>query len=210
MTPFTRHINKRITIGFTLGNASNFSHFRVSEVTKKWKPPFPHSVYYGDEVVCEGSQIILLPITFQSCRSIRTAQTELQPTSSALQEVPACGPYPHKYPTLLPCSSTKTMESSIHLDPMRAELYDDDDDFSDASFEHDESSQVDLEVDKKGGGEPNPIDEVKALAKSETRKMAFWKVFVVASILLTGGAVSMSVYIFLDNKQQDEFENQVR
>ena len=100
------------------------------------------------------------------------------------------------------------MDSSLHLDPA-AGLFDDDDMSSDDSALGEEESQVDNEHELLGKGEPNPIDEVKAIAKSETRKMAFWKVFVVVSILVTGAAVSMSVYYFLDNKQQDEFENQV-
>ena len=75
--------------------------------------------------------------------------------------------------------------------------------------EKEESKSRDNDNEKFVATEPNPIDEVKALAKSETRKMTFWKVFVVVSLLVTGAAVSSSVYFFLERKQEGDFKNQV-
>ena len=96
------------------------------------------------------------------------------------------------------------------LSDPRAGFSTDHDEDSMLSIEEDEEESADEKHDKSfPAAEPNPIEEVKALAKSETRKMTFWKVFVVLSILLTGAAVSASVYFFLDHKQEDDFKNQV-
>ena len=105
------------------------------------------------------------------------------------------------------------MGSSLrHDDPsLGAALFDNNDSDDGSSFGADDEEESSLDSQEGlGAAEPNPIEEVKAIAQSETRKMSFWKVFVVLSLLLTGAAVSVSVYVFLDNKQQDEFENQVR
>ena len=57
-------------------------------------------------------------------------------------------------------------------------------------------------------GEPNPLEEVKALAEKETKRMRYWKWSVVTSLLVTGAVVSWGIYFFLENKQQDDFQNQ--
>ena len=79
-------------------------------------------------------------------------------------------------------------------------LYEEDEDPSTSSAEEGGSPK---------GSEPNPFEEVKALAQTETNRMKIWKFFVVLSILLTGCAVSSAVYIFLTQRQEDEFENRV-
>jgi len=76
------------------------------------------------------------------------------------------------------------------------ELVDDDDDDSEADTEN-----------PSGNKEPNPLEEVKAITQKETRRMTIWKVVVVLSILLTGAGVSVAVYSFLDQQQDDDFEN---
>ena len=110
---------------------------------------------------------------------------------------------------------TLIIKSILTLDPLtyfhkttskhgtRAEFDD-----SESSLGEDETGS-DLQDGNIGQGEPNPIEEVKAIANLENRILAFWKVIVVISILLTGAAVSVKVFWFLDNKQEIEFENQV-
>ena len=57
--------------------------------------------------------------------------------------------------------------------------------------------------------ENNAMEEVKKLAADETKRMKFWKYFVLVRIFLTGVAVCLSVYAFRSNQQQDELENKV-
>jgi hypothetical protein len=76
-----------------------------------------------------------------------------------------------------------------------------DDDLSTNSYDEEGSNSSNME--------PNPLEEVKALAKIETGRMRSCKIFVVLSILLTGAAVSCAGYAFLQSKQEDEFTNRV-
>lgn len=57
--------------------------------------------------------------------------------------------------------------------------------------------------------EPNPLEEVKALAEKETKRMRFWKFFVVIAILFTGGVVSTGIYVFLTEQRSEGFYNKV-
>ena len=77
-------------------------------------------------------------------------------------------------------------------------------DFTDSTEESSRAKDVERAFQK---AEPNPLDEVKALAEKETRRMRFWKFIVVVAILVTGGIVSAGVYKFLMKKRQDEFYN---
>ena len=72
-----------------------------------------------------------------------------------------------------------------------------------------DGSENDEETCNTIQGEPNPLEEVKAIAKTETRRMKFWKWGVVLSLLATGVAVSSAIYVFLEDKQESDFQNQV-
>ena len=61
--------------------------------------------------------------------------------------------------------------------------------------------------DEASVSEPNPMEEVKQITEKETRRMMHWKFFVLLSLLATGAAVSSSVYVFLKDKQEDDFES---
>lgn len=52
--------------------------------------------------------------------------------------------------------------------------------------------------------------EVKEIAERETRRMQSWRVIILLSILMTGAGVSTGVYLFLTNKQESDFESEVK
>ena len=60
--------------------------------------------------------------------------------------------------------------------------------------------------DEASVSEPNPMEEVKQITEKEMRRTIHWQFFVLLSLLATGAAVSSSVYVFLKDKQEDDFE----
>ena len=78
-----------------------------------------------------------------------------------------------------------------------------------SSDDDDEDLSLDLK-DEERMDEPNPMEEVKAIAKTETKRMRTLKFFVILSLLATGAAVTLAIHVFLRNKQTDEFVSRVR
>ena len=58
--------------------------------------------------------------------------------------------------------------------------------------------------------ESRALKEVQAIAAVETKRMKFWKLVIILGILSTGAGVCSVVFIFLRNKQESDFESEVR
>ena len=54
------------------------------------------------------------------------------------------------------------------------------------------------------------LREIKEIADQETRRMRCWRFIILLSILLTGASVCTTVYLFLTDKQESDFDSQVR
>ena len=62
-----------------------------------------------------------------------------------------------------------------------------------------------------GSNESNrAMREVKEIADQETKRMRCWRFIILLSILLMGAGVCTTVYLFLTDKQESDFESQVR
>ena len=106
------------------------------------------------------------------------------------------------------------------------------DDSSEASGEDPSSSSVDyrrtdsvndsLHSNNSSSSSTNPLShshhdesnramrEVKEIAETETRRMRCWRFVILLSILCTGAGICTVAYLFLTNKQESDFESQVR
>jgi hypothetical protein len=72
-----------------------------------------------------------------------------------------------------------------------------------------ESHHSDLRTSSFSTGDKSSHTQMKKLADAETKRMNFWKTILLVSILLTGAGVCTSVYLFLTDSQETEFENKV-
>ena len=83
-------------------------------------------------------------------------------------------------------------------------------DESASELEDDTTSLNSSHTPSSHNNESRALREVKQIAGIETKRMRFWKFASILGILLTGAGVCCGVYIFLRNKEENDFESEVR